>query len=106
MDSDKIIRVISKKVEQECDRIAEIIITKTEAALVRTAAALKSDFDVKLEAALRLHGNNVASDPDFKFSPVTTVIEIQQLEKDLAEKAYQDQFVSTVLHMNSYLIEK
>lgn len=97
MDSDKIIREISKKIEQECDRIAEIIIKKTEASLVQTAAALKSDFDVKLEAALRVQGHNVASDPNFKFSPVMTVCEIQQLEKDLAEKAYQDKFVSIVL---------
>lgn len=97
-DSDRIVQAISKKLTEEGDRVAKLIIGKMEASLVQTAAALKSEFDVKLEAVLRAqkHNQATASDPNFKFTPATEIAHIQQLEKDLADEAYQNKFVSTM----------
>nr|XP_029727643.1 uncharacterized protein LOC115265836 [Aedes albopictus] len=99
-DSDRIIQSVTQHIEQECNRIAGIIVQKVENCLVKAVALLKSDFDVKMEAALRLQGHPPAVDSNFKFKPASTVEEIQQMEKDLGDKTYQEKLI---YHMRSVI---
>lgn len=93
-DSDKIIEIINKKVEQECRNMADKIINKVEDSLVKMVAGLKSEWEVKFQAVLRANCVNDVTDSAFKLSPASTVDEIKQLENDLADEAYQEKVIN------------
>ncbi|XP_021712829.1 uncharacterized protein LOC110681391 [Aedes aegypti] len=89
-----IIQVISEKIEKASDCIIHAITSKIEASLAKSVAAIKSDFDLKMQAALRVRHENTEMDPKFKFSPVATVEEIRQLETDLADESNQNKLIN------------
>lgn len=93
---------VTEKIEQASDRIVQAVAKKIDESLTKSIAAIKSDFDLKIEAALRVRPQNDDTfDSDFKFSPASTVQEIENLESKLADKSYQDKLVSIVLSIFS-----
>lgn len=58
-------------------------------------ASFKSDMDVKLAAALRAQTKSSDENDDkFIFSPLLSIEQIHELEKNLADETYSKRFVS------------
>lgn len=91
---DYIVRAVTDKIEAECSKMKQEIL----AAVGSMMATLKSDMDVKIAAALRAQGNPSDENvDDFKFSPVSSIEAIHELEKHLADETYAKRFVSFFL---------
>ncbi|XP_055527985.1 uncharacterized protein LOC129720528 [Wyeomyia smithii] len=93
LDSEKIVQDISKKIEEQCAKTKTEIVNTIEVLLVRTVAALKSDFDVKIAAAFRSQANNIVDNQNFTFSPAASIEDIKQLEKNLTDETYTDKLM-------------
>lgn len=59
-------------------------------------AGFKSDMDVKLAAVLRMQTSHQNPDDDFRFSPVSSVQEIQELEQQLEDEGFARRLVNTL----------
>nr|XP_029721171.1 uncharacterized protein LOC115262686 [Aedes albopictus] len=90
IDVDYIVRAVTDKIEAECSKMKQEIL----AAVGSMMATLKSDMDVKIAAALRAQGNPSDENDDFKFSPVSNIEAIHELEKHLADETYAKRFTS------------
>ncbi|KXJ77924.1 hypothetical protein RP20_CCG006066 [Aedes albopictus] len=89
IDVDYIVRAVTDKIEAECSKMKQEIL----AAVGSMMATLKSDMDVKIAAALRAQGNPSDENDDFKFSPVSSIEAIHELEKHLADETYAKHFL-------------
>ncbi|KXJ82675.1 hypothetical protein RP20_CCG012097 [Aedes albopictus] len=91
---------IVQAIEQASDRIIEAVARKMDESFTKSVAAIKSDFDLKIEAALRVRRHdNDTTDQNFKFSPASTVQEIEQLETELANTSYQEKLITHMRKM-------
>nr|XP_029733265.1 uncharacterized protein LOC109404709 [Aedes albopictus] len=97
----RIIQAISKKIQHASNRTIQAVARKVDESLAKSVAELKSNFDLKIASALRVRrqDNNDTSDLNFKFSPASTVLEIEQLEAALADPTYQDEFITYMRKM-------
>ncbi|XP_055642552.1 uncharacterized protein LOC129779223 isoform X2 [Toxorhynchites rutilus septentrionalis] len=75
INDDIIVQQISKKIEDECKKTKNEMISTFESMLAKTVAALKSDFDMKLAAAFRLRENQDRVCHETKLAkPLSTIL--------------------------------
>ncbi|XP_055640748.1 uncharacterized protein LOC129778096 [Toxorhynchites rutilus septentrionalis] len=75
INDDIIVQKISKKIEDECKKTKNEMISTFESMLAKTVAALKSDFDMKLAAAFRLRENQDRVCHETKLAkPLSTIL--------------------------------
>ncbi|XP_021706033.1 uncharacterized protein LOC110678007 [Aedes aegypti] len=69
----------------------------------RNTYIFSSDMDVKLAAALRAQAKPSDDDEKFTFSPVSSIEQIHELEKNLADEAYAERFISYMKKLVGYV---
>ncbi|XP_062552826.1 uncharacterized protein LOC134217971 [Armigeres subalbatus] len=90
IDVDYIVKPVTEKIEYECSKMKQEI-----SAVGTMMASFKSDMDVKLAAALRAQTKPFDdNEDDIKFSPVSCIEQIHELEKNLADEIYAKRFTS------------
>lgn len=78
IDPDYIVNAISEKIEQECAKSQQAILS----AVGSMMASLKGEMEVKLTGALRAHSKPSDDEDDkFTFSPMSSIEQIHELEK-------------------------
>lgn len=99
VDMDSVIKAVSGKIEQECSKMQDAILSTMSTMM----ASFKSDMDVKLAAALRAQAKPSDDDEKFTFSPVSSIEQIHELEKNLADEAYAERFISYMKKLVGYV---
>ncbi|EAT32947.1 AAEL014814-PA [Aedes aegypti] len=98
VDMDSVIKAVSGKIEEECSKMQDTILSTMSTMM----ASFKSDMDVKLAAALRAQAKP-SDDEKFTFSPVSSIEQIHELEKNLADDAYAERFISYMKKIVGYV---